>query len=263
MKILIHGIGGRMGGLTARVAGDVRGILPVVGVDAGWHGGMFRAGDVMIPVVRSLSQVGGGIGGVVDFSRPDATEELLAFCVREGSPLVIGTTGQGEAELDLIRRASARIPIVLCANFSPGMACLLSLARQAAGAFPAADTEILEIHRRGKADAPSGSALVLARQIADARQDASPPDPAAPVKTLAKAEAVRPGARGCLCSGIPVHALRLTGAVPEHRVIFADDGECLTLTHTVSDPAVFCRGALRTLLSLEGRAPGMYGDGCP
>src|SRR6185437_3276979 len=87
-----------------------------------------------------------------------------------GKPIVIGTTGLSPAQEQAVRDAARAIPIVWAANTSLGINLLLGLVEQVAARLgPNWDIEIMEMHHRHKADAPSGTALALGRAAALAR----------------------------------------------------------------------------------------------
>ncbi|EQD40981.1 dihydrodipicolinate reductase, partial [mine drainage metagenome] len=126
----------------------------------------------------------------IDFSLPEASGAHLAACRASGIPLLIGTTGLAQAlgEADLAQ-AAQHIALLVASNTSLGVTLLTELVRHAAAALPVEfDVEILETHHRMKRDAPSGTALTLARTVADARG-------IAPAEALAGARSARSGPR--------------------------------------------------------------------
>jgi 4-hydroxy-tetrahydrodipicolinate reductase len=187
---------------------------------------------------------------VIDFSHPQITESTLAACVAAGVPLLIGTTGVAAAVQAKYESAARSIPLLVAANTSRGLNVLLELARQAAAALPASyDIEVLEAHHRDKIDAPSGSALALARAVAEARKVA--PD--------ALAAQARLGLSGPRATGqVGFAVLRGGDVIGEHEVLFLGEGERLRLAHSVTDRAVFARGALEAGKWLAGQPSGRY-----
>jgi 4-hydroxy-tetrahydrodipicolinate reductase len=108
---------------------------------------------------------------IIDFSNIAILPELLKQCAAHKKPLVIGTTGLDEEHMNLLRKYSAQVPIIYSANMSLGANLLASLLTKCAKLLPSMqyDTEIIEYHHRYKKDAPSGTALTLARAIAEAK----------------------------------------------------------------------------------------------
>ncbi len=150
-----------------------------------------------------------------------------------------------------LRDAATRIPIVWAANTSLGINLLLGLVEQVAQRLgPDWDLEILEMHHRGKVDAPSGTALALGRAAAAAR-GASFDDVAV---------RGRDGITGPRRNGaIGFAALRGGDNIGEHHVIFAAAGEQLELTHRATNRGIYSKGAVRAARWLVGKPPGLYG----
>ncbi len=187
----------------------------------------------------------------IEFTAPAATAGHAALAARLGTPLVIGTTGlQGEEE-SAVREAATRVPIVWAANTSLGINLLLGLVEQVARRLgPDWDLEIMEMHHRGKVDAPSGTALALGRAAATARGTSFDE-----VATRGRDGITGPRRAGA----IGFAALRGGDNIGEHHVIFAGIGEQLELTHRATNRGIYSKGAVRAALWLVGRPPGLYG----
>jgi 4-hydroxy-tetrahydrodipicolinate reductase len=165
---------------------------------------------------------------------------------------VIGTTALNPEQDVALRRAAERIPVVFAANTSLGINLLLGLVAEVAARLgpEAWDIEIVELHHRGKIDAPSGTALALGRAAAAARG----------ASLDAVAQRGRDGITGPRADGaIGFAALRGGDAVGDHHVIFAGTGERLELTHRATNRAVYAKGAVRAARWLVGQPPGLYG----
>src|SRR5256885_15428358 len=138
-----------------------------VGQDLGELAGVGRVG---IAATGDARQVLRDSDVAIDFTTPDATASHAALAAELGRPIVIGTTGLSREQEAAIRRAAERVPVVWAANTSLGINLLLGLVEQVAARLgPEWDVEILEMHHRGKIDAPSGTALALRRTAAAAR----------------------------------------------------------------------------------------------
>jgi 4-hydroxy-tetrahydrodipicolinate reductase len=233
-----------------RIAGAVASARSAsLGRDAGELAGTEPLG---LEVTSDLSAVLAAADVALDFSQPQATRAALAACRAARKPLLIGTTGIAaeltEAELDA---AAREIPLLIAPNTSLGVALLVELVRQAAGALsPDFDIEILEAHHRMKRDAPSGTALALARAAGEGRGLGS--EAALSGASLAP---VGPRQQGQI--GFAV--LRGGDIVGEHTVLFAGPGEELRLSHRAGDRAIFARGALQAAQWLLGQPAGRYG----
>jgi 4-hydroxy-tetrahydrodipicolinate reductase len=220
-----------------------------LGRDAGVVAGVEPVG---IEVTSDLSAALAAADVAIDFSQPQATRANIAACRAARKPLLIGTTGFAAevSEAELV--AAARdIAVLVAPNTSLGVALLADLVRRAARALPAEfDIEIIEAHHRAKRDAPSGTALALARAAGEGRHQ--PPE-----ESVSGAAAARLGPRRQGDIGFAV--VRGGDIVGEHTVLFAGSGEELRLSHRAGDRAIFARGALRAALWLLGRPPGRYG----
>jgi 4-hydroxy-tetrahydrodipicolinate reductase len=229
--------------------GDAR-----IGQDAGALAGVAPIGVALTDALpASLAAEGAAAPAVaIDFSAPAASLAFARICAERRLPLVVATTGFEEAGRASIAEAARAIPLLLAPNLSLGVALLARLCAEAARILGLdADIEIAEAHHRKKKDAPSGTALHLARAVAAARgQDL------AAVATYGRrglSEGERP--RG----EIGIHALRLGDVVGEHTVALGFGAERIEITHKSHSRDVFARGALRAARFLASAAPGLYG----
>ena len=108
---------------------------------------------------------------IIDFSKPEATEDLLTQIVENGlrKPLVIATTGFSKHQQNLLLEASKLVPVLYASNMSLGVAVLNKLVALASKSLGDFDIEVVEQHHRYKVDSPSGTALTLAHSAANAR----------------------------------------------------------------------------------------------
>ncbi len=236
MNIILNGSNGRMGRIVSEAVEQGGAHAVVAKVD--WS---YAAGDGY----SELKQYEGPADVVIDFSSHAATQAVTEYCVSRGLPVVIATTGQTDAELDMIRAAAKAVPVFLSGNMSIGVAVLADLARRAAAMFPEADIEIIERHHNQKLDVPSGTALLLARRIQEARPDSE--------LLIGRHENGKRTRRE-----IGIHSLRYGNEVGIHEIIIAAGNETLTLKHEAEDRSLFARGALAAAEFLAGRAPGLY-----
>ena len=240
MRILLNGYNGHMGAEVIRLCrAGYRGAELVAGVSP--HAGA----DTTVPCTPDFTGAPTDVDCIVDFSHHDGTEALLAFAVQNHIPLVLATTGQTETERAAITEASKEIPLFFASNYSLGIALLVELAKKTAAAMPDAEIEIIEKHHDRKVDAPSGTALTLARAM----------------------QSVRPGAElNCGRSGmakrtpteIGIHAIRMGNIVGEHEVMIGTANQTLTLKHEAHSRALFAEGALAAAEFLCGQKPGLY-----
>ncbi len=185
---------------------------------------------------------------LIDFSHPKLTLQSLVFADHLGLPAVIGTTGLNDECQRKIDDLATRVPVCVSENFSVGVTIMMDLVAQAASALPRHfDVEIAEVHHRRKLDAPSGTALALGRQVANAR-GLTLPDQAVFDRTN------RRSARQAGELGFQV--TRGGDVVGEHAVQFLGDGERLVVSHAATDRSIFARGALLAAEKLCARSPG-------
>lgn len=186
---------------------------------------------------------------LVDFALPATTSHHVKLAARHKKPLVIGTTGFHATSQHDIDVAATDIAILQSANMSVGVTLLAALVEQAAARLADDfDIEVFEAHHRHKADAPSGTALLLAHSAAVGRNV----DPSTHITPPYHGHGLRE--RG----SIGMSVLRAGDIVGEHTVTFGGSGERVELTHKASDRAIFARGAVRAALWLHDQPPGKY-----
>ena len=240
MKILINGIGGRMGVEVKKlVLEGYRGAELCAGVDIN------PVPSCETPVYSSWADVNELPDCIIDFSHHSATPALLEFATQKGIPVVLATTGHDEHEVQLINDAAKHIPLFHSANMSLGIALLCELAKTCAKTFPDADIEIIERHHNRKLDAPSGTALLLARQIQKIRENA--------FFTFG-----RQGQAKREKNEIGVHAIRMGNIVGEHEVIVGTDTQTITLKHEAHSRSLFAEGAVAAAEFLISKPAGLY-----
>lgn len=186
----------------------------------------------------------------VDFSAPTALKANLGAAVAAGIPILIGTTGLEKEHFTAIEEAARSVPVLQTGNTSLGVTLLAALVREAASKLgPDWDIEVVEMHHRGKVDAPSGTAKLLGEAAAEGRG----------IDLTSNREAGRDGHTRARARGAIGFASLRGGTVSgEHSVILAGEQERLTLSHSAEDRMIFARGAVRGASWLIGRAPGRY-----
>ena len=257
-KIGVVGCGGRMGRMLVAEIAATEGCTVAGGSEAPGSGYVNQdigelagIGRIGIPIGETVEKLIRDSDVVLEFTSPAATAEHAELAAELGTPMVIGTTGLSPAEGERVRQAGRRVPIVWAPNMSLGVNVLLSIAEEVAQRLgPEWDVEIIEMHHRGKVDAPSGTALALGRAVAAGRG----------VALEQVEQRGRDGITGPRRTGdIGFAALRGGDAVGDHHVIFAGAGERLELVHRATTRAIYAKGAVRAARWVVGRAPGVYG----
>ncbi len=228
MKLLLNGYG-RMGRMIEEiVSGDPE--LEIIG----------KVDPLLPPWTGETAPE-----GILDFSLPEGLDTSLALARKYNCPLLIGTTGLGADAKNKIRELSRLVPVMAEANYSLGVAVLKSAVRMAARALGESfDIEIVETHHRKKADAPSGTALMLRDAADDGRG-----------KPVIYGRQGRTGERG---GEIAIHALRGGTVAGEHSVNFFGDNETLEFRHFAESRRIFALGALRAIKWLGSKSAGLY-----
>jgi 4-hydroxy-tetrahydrodipicolinate reductase len=185
---------------------------------------------------------------LVDFSAPSALQASLDRAISAGIPILVGTTGLDDFAGRRLATAAEQVAVLRAANTSLGVAILCDLVERAASVLgPEWDIEILEMHHRRKADAPSGTALALGDAAARGR------------KTKLKAERGREGKNLKREEGaIGFASLRGGTVAGDHDVVFAGPEERLILSHRAENRMIFARGALAAARFLVGKPAGLY-----
>ncbi len=217
LKIAVCGATGRTGSRAAALAA----------VDPRFH----LAARVDRARAAELEEEAGEYGAVIDFSTPESCVRFAAACARAKTPFVTGTTGLTVVQRAQLAAAAKRVPVFAAPNFSRGVTLMLHLAAETARRLADFDAAIVETHHKGKKDAPSGTALQLARAIQEARASTA---------------------------AVPTASLRLGDAVGDHALTFAGPYERLDLVHRAESRDVFARGALEAALWTAKKKPGLY-----
>lgn len=230
IKVVVVGICGRMGSEVTRLLSEEKDMKLVAGVEAAGHpllGTPIGAGFVVSELDGMLDKC----DVVVDFSVPDAVVENVRLCAQVGNPFITGVTGFNENQLQELKAAAEKIPVVYAPNFSVGVAVLVRLVGEAAVLLGENyDVHIVETHHRRKKDAPSGTAKMFLETI--------------------KAKI---GERQ-----IGVSSIRTGYVVGEHIVIFGGPGERVELIHKAESRGAFAAGVITAIRFVQHRPPGFY-----
>ena len=242
--VIINGACGRMGrliirGVSEQADMEIAGAIefsghPQIGSDAGVVAGI---GEIGIAVTDNLEGVLESADVVIEFSQPEATLQHLREVVNADKAMVIATTGFDSDELATVNELASRIRCVMAPNMSLGVNVMIQALELIAKALgDDYDIEVIEAHHNHKADSPSGTALRLAETVATAlERDLDE------VGVYGRHGIV--GARPKKQIGI--HAVRGGDIAGDHTVLFATEGEQLSVVHRAHSPEAFAKGAIR------------------
>ncbi|MBN2078660.1 MAG: 4-hydroxy-tetrahydrodipicolinate reductase [Spirochaetes bacterium] len=256
MKIGVCGICGRMGVSVLEILRG-RGHVLAAAFDReeahcfGKDAGSLLMGEKTGVTVSSMgADAVAACEGIIDFSSPAASLELITIACDKKIPLVVGTTGFSSGEKEEILKAAEYIPVLFSPNMSLGVNLLFKLAEVASRALSEEyDVEIFEAHHRFKKDAPSGTARRLLDIVRENKRGLGD------AVEVAGREGI-PGPRG---SGeIGVLAMRGGGIVGEHTLYFVAPDERIELTHRASSRDTLARGAVMGMEFISGRPAGLY-----
>ncbi|MFK7744352.1 MAG: 4-hydroxy-tetrahydrodipicolinate reductase [Roseobacter sp.] len=257
LKIAITGVSGRMGRMLVETIDASDSAVLTAAIERTGHdwvgrdlGTCMGAPDRGIEVTDNSAAAFSKCDVVIDFTAPAATIEFARVAAQTGTAHVIGTTGMTADEIAHLCTPAKQIAIVRAGNMSLGVNLLVQLTKRVAAALDEDyDIEVIESHHNQKVDAPSGTALMLGQAAAEGR--------GVPLDEVS--DRARDGITGVRKRGdIGFVAVRGGDIVGEHDVMFAAQGERITLRHVASDRSVFARGALKAALWTRARAPGAY-----
>ncbi|MCW2829361.1 MAG: 4-hydroxy-tetrahydrodipicolinate reductase [Aeromicrobium sp.] len=235
-RVAVLGAKGRMGSESVRAINAADGLEVVAEIDLG---------DSLDLVASS------GAEAVLDFTQPDVALDNVTWCVQNGLPVVVGTSGFDDDRIATVRALLGESPstgVLVVPNFSIGAVLMMRFAETAAPFFES--IEVIEMHHPGKIDAPSGTATRTAELMAAARA-------ATGSSPLPDATTTDPdGARGAKVGGIPVHSVRARGFVASQEILFGGEGESFTIRHDSHDRVSFMPGVVAAVRAVGDR-PGL------
>lgn len=244
IKVIVNGCNGAMGQVLSQQLLQDKETTLVAGID--------RSPSKLenpYPVHEDIFEFDGEVDVIIDFSKPGSLPKLIEFGVQKNVPLVIATTGFSAEDMELINKASEKIPVFYSANMSLGVNTLITMVRKAAsilgGSF---DIEIVEKHHNKKVDAPSGTAHMIANNINDELNNSM------------NYVFGREGNESKRTSNeIGIHAVRGGTIFGEHTVIFAGEDETIEVKHTALSKKIFANGSINAAKYIVNKDKGLYG----
>lgn len=246
MKVILSGAAGHMGRVVADCAAAADDVAVVAGLDQ-------RADAAgAFPIYADFDACTEDADVIIDFSHFSAFPRVIAFAEKRLLPLVIATTGLTAEDEACIAEKAELFPIFKTANMSLGVNVIANVLRNISGILaPGFDIEIVEKHHNRKADAPSGTAILLA-DAANAGIEAAGGAP----------KRYTYGRNGRDCRRMPdelgIHAVRGGTIAGEHTVLYAGDDELIEIRHTALSRKIFGNGALAAARFLVTKSNGLY-----
>ena len=171
---------------------------------------------------------------VIDFAHPSSTKKILKKCVTAKKPIIIGTTGFTNDDLNEIREAANSIPIVLAANMSKGVFYLKkSLASFISDNQDKLRCLIEETHHLEKIDKPSGTAIELKKFIIEHDDNNFIQD-------------------------VKIKSNRVADIFGTHKIMFCSDNGTVCFSHEALSRGIFAEGAITCAKSIDFNKPNLY-----
>lgn len=250
IKVLVNGALGRMGSEVVRTVLHEEDMQLVGCVDIHGSEKMVEGQAVTAELKTALELYKPDV--VVDFTRPDVVMNNLKVILNSGINAVVGTTGftkEDLAELDALAQNN-KTGILVAPNFAMGAILMMKIACDVAKYFP--QVEIIEMHHDKKLDAPSGTAVLTAQKLAEARGGYVAQGHPEEVEKLA-------GARGHNYEGMHIHSVRLPGFVASQEIIFGSAGETLTIRNDSINRECYMPGVMLGCRAMIGKTGLVYG----
>ena len=241
IRVVVHGVTGKMGQEVLATLCREADLTPVAGVCRQPRGETLplpdRSGAIPLftSVEDSLKFATPDV--MVDFTNASACVDAALHAADAGVHSVIGSSGLSDEQLKQLDTAAREksVGMVAAPNFAIGAVVMMKLAQQAAPFFEYVD--IIEMHHEAKIDAPSGTALALAKTLAEGRQFQ---------RNWTEKEHLS-GTRGGEMHGIGVHSLRMAGRSAHHEVIFGTSGQTLSIRHDTLSRDCYMPGVVRAI----------------
>jgi 4-hydroxy-tetrahydrodipicolinate reductase len=213
MKFILTGAG-KTGALVAEI-GTMRGhTVEIIEVQENRNG------------VALTKQRLAGVDAVIDFTTPDAVMANIDATIRAGVNMVVGTTGW-YAEMPHVRNQVERAGtgFIWASNFCIGVNLFFAIVREGAKAMKYGyEAQVTETHHIHKLDAPSGTAVSLA-------------------KALETFGGKKPS----------IDSIREGEVVGTHSIQLKSAADTITLTHEAHNRRGFAEGAVRAAEWVKGK----------
>lgn len=241
IKVLLCGCNGKMGKVVESLINDIPKMEIVAGIDT-------LDSNNTYPCFKDFHLCDIDADVIIDFSHHTLVSNLIDYSVKSKTPAVICTTGLDDDLIRKINEASNKVPLFRSGNMSLGVNLIMDLAKKASKILADSfDIEIIEKHHNRKADAPSGTAYMIAEAINE-ELDGSKEYNYGRYGRSAKRDK----------NEIGIHAIRGGTIVGEHTVIYAGTDELIEIKHTALSRKIFASGAIKAAKFLIKQEKGLY-----
>jgi len=250
IKVLVNGVMGKMGQEVLKTLCAENDLVPFAGADilVKDESMVLPDNSGSMPVSDSLEEVISSTDVVVDFSNADGALSVIRTASAHKVNAVIGSTGLND---DQVKEAESlarenQICIIIAPNFAVGAVLMTYVAGLVSRFFDYAD--LTEMHHEAKIDAPSGTALSIAKSVINGKDGTF-------ISHKAEKELVS-GTRGGTLDGVSIHSVRMPGLVAHHELVFGANGQTLTIRHDSISRESFMPGVMLAIRRAIG-PPGL------
>jgi len=203
--------------------------------------------DIRVSPPSEIKEVAKNADVYVSFTSPNAELTNLPIVADMGKRIVMGTTGFNEAEFNKLKDyVGQRVPAVFSSNFSIGVNFMLKMLKVLKDLPKDYDISIMEAHHTGKKDAPSGTALTMAKLLSN-------------IRGYSKLVHGREGIKPRKPEEMEVLSVRGGGIPGIHWIIIAGAYEMIKIEHVAFSRNIFAQGALYAAeWIIKQTKPGIY-----
>ena len=259
IRVMVNGAGGKMGREVVKAVHADSELTMIGGIDpskAGQDVGTVAGIEPLhITMAETIDEVlsDNKPDVIVDFTNPAVIFENAKKILSAGVHIVIGTTGLTEEQRNELNEIGFKhnANCLVAPNFSLGAVMMMKVAAELAPYFP--DVEIIELHHNHKYDAPSGTSILTAKLINDAKEAAN---------VTGSEDLTReslPGARGAKVDNVTIHSVCLPGYVAHQQVLFGGYDETLTIRHDSLSRLSFMPGVVLACKKIASKPGLTYG----
>lgn len=252
INVVICGASGKIGSQILSGIKKSEDLNIVGAIESKDHPSIGNKVNEKVKITSNLTNVLEDHAVIVDFTTAKATIKHLRDVKNNEKKVafIIGTTGFSESQMDEVKLLTKNFPCVKSHNYGIGMNILWYLITEATKKLNDYNIEIVEFHGSEKKDSPSGTAHAIAKLITEE-------------KSLKFSDSLIYGRKGLSEDGrnkdmIGMHSIRGGSYKSIHKVIYAGDGERITLSHTEESANIIVKGVLKAIRFIIDKKSGFY-----